>query len=64
MTLDLGNDMSVTVNTFHGKLWLTIQANGGRLGVAMDAEVGKQLGAEMFNAARIEARRKADEPLR
>lgn len=60
MTIDLGDGRSVTVDNFQGSVWLTVRARNAGITVAMTAQQGKSVGSEIFNAARIEARKRQD----
>jgi hypothetical protein len=52
MTLDLGNGNSITLNTFHNKLWITLRSNGGGITVAADPDAGQELGLAAWREAR------------
>ena len=56
MTYDLGNGNTITVNRFHGKVWLQVTAVGGGVVVALPPDIGKEVGGEIHHAARMEAR--------
>jgi hypothetical protein len=57
MTFTLDETRLVHVNHFKGKVWLSVNAHGGGLLVALDPEQAKEIGIEIFNAARIEAKK-------
>ena len=52
MTLDLGNGNSITLNTFHNKLWITLRSNGGGITVSADPDSGKAIGVEAYRVSR------------
>jgi hypothetical protein len=57
MTLDLGQGRSITVNTFHGKIWINVSANGGGTSVALNEKDALAVSAAITASILVERKR-------